>query len=370
MKENYDIDFLLKKYEENDKNWEKTAESLGINDRTLRNWRKEAQLAKSISLARSGTNTIREWAKKLGMSVKDLNEYIKKYELLGKSNAITPKRHDLEFSDWNSMEDLKPFTKDIDARNPKQIGYRHAEWNFDDDILLWWFHDAHVGCKYTLHEKILEDMDLLMDTPNAYSFWGGDYCDNFTKRGHGSGMYDQIMTIQQQKNWIKTIALDTGDRILGILQGCHDEWMYEQSEFDFSQYLGNKIKGYWLGFQGYLTLHVGEQDYTIFGKHDYPFWSSDNPAHGLRKFYRRYSLDKYKIDVIFGAHRHVFDIDYGFERGRLVYFVRGDSYKITDRFINKKGYPESLIRMPCVIFRSKEREMVAFETLQQGVKYL
>ncbi|MEE9439748.1 MAG: hypothetical protein V3V14_12155, partial [Saprospiraceae bacterium] len=202
---------------------------------------------------------------------------------------------------------------------------------------------------------------------NIYVVLLGDYCDNFSKKGPGGGVYEQVIPLSEQKQRVEYIVRALGDKILGIVLGCHDKWMFDNEGFDFAQYLAKKSLASWMGFNGLIHLTVGKALYDIFISHKCNRWSRDNPCHGVKDE----SRVKASFDIGFAGHRHVPGIEYYWtEKDELVLAVRSSSYKVTDYFIDHKGLPKSPYTLPCVLLDSETKQMTAFWDLREAVKYL
>lgn len=276
-----------------------------------------------------------------------------------------------ESIDWNEKHFVDEMEK-IDNGSPKTIGYNDFEYTFDESIILKYIADLHIGGETTEHKKIATDIKDIKEHSNIKLILGGDLIDNFSKYSVGGGIHQQEIPVTRQKEIAEWICKYLGkDKVLGVLQGCHEEWSYRGDGFDFGKYLSNKIGTVYLGKRALLTLNVGENSYKVYCDHNSRWWSSFNICHGLKQTCRM-NID---FDLGFGAHRHVPNAENSLIRGKMVKTCRVSSYKRPDRFIEKIKTPDAPILSQCYVMLAEKIEpkylgIVYFEDLQHAVRFL
>jgi len=154
--------------------------------------------------------------------------------------GLTPKNPNLSSMNITELD----FDEWIDKieRKKKKSSYDLFEYSFDESIILKPIGDSHLGSDTVLYKQFWDDVKFVKKTPNCKTILLGDYIDNFTKFSPGSAVYDQLMPPAEQKVKIEWLVRYMGnDKILGIVQGCHDEWSYRNDTFELGRYLAEKI---------------------------------------------------------------------------------------------------------------------------------
>lgn len=279
----------------------------------------------------------------------------------------TPEDLKLELIEYNNMNSFVEAMIETDKNCVNKIGYDDVFASVDERCIVIPWGDWHIGGSHTRHGQLGLDVKFIREHSNIYVVMMGDYCDNFSKKGPGGGVYEQVIRISEQKQRVEYVVRALGDRILGIVMGCHDKWMFDSDGFDFPQYLAKKSIGSWMGLSGIIHLKVGKQLYKIYVSHKCNRWSRDNPSHGIKDNLRV----KAQFNIGFAAHRHIPSIEYYYtEKEEWVVCVRSSSYKTTDYFIDHKNLPKAPYCLPCVLLDSDEHEILAFKDLREAIKFL
>jgi len=258
---------------------------------------------------------------------------------------------ELDFDEWI----------DKIERKKKKSSYDLFEYSFDESIILKPIGDSHLGSDTVLYKQFWDDVKFVKKTPNCKTILLGDYIDNFTKFSPGSAVYDQLMPPAEQKVKIEWLVRYMGnDKILGIVQGCHDEWSYRNDTFELGRYLAEKIDVPYLGFGGNIHLHVGENLYRIYVSHDDRYFSKINLTHGLKRAWR----EEEDFDLGISAHRHRADYEEFVEKGKVVKVMKISGYKGRDRFLKQKKKEEHLYVDQCVVLLAEK-----VDTVDKGIVY-
>jgi hypothetical protein len=283
----------------------------------------------------------------------------------------TERNPHFERIEWDEDEFIEEMAK-IDNSNPKTIGYNEFTYKFDESIILWYIADLHIGGETTEHKKIAEDIKKAKEYSNVKIILGGDLIDNFSKYSVGGGIYQQEISVTKQKEIAEWITKYLGkDKVLGVIQGCHEEWSYMNDGFDFAKYLSNKIGSVYLGKRALLTLNVGVNKYKVYCDHNSRWWSSFNICHGLKQTCRMNA----DFDLGFGAHRHVPNSENTLIRGKMVKTCKASSYKKPDRYIEKIKTPEAPILSQCYVMLAEPIKpywlgIVYFEDIEHALRFL
>ena len=229
-------------------------------------------------------------------------------------------------------EDFDEYIEKIEGRK-KRTSYDLFEYLFNESIQIKPIGDVHLGSDTVLYQQLWEDIKYIKKTPNCKTILLGDYIDNFTKFSPGSAVYDQLIPPAEQKIKMEWLVKYLGhDKILGIVQGCHDEWSYRNDTFELGRYLAEKIHVPYLGFGGNLNLTVGANLYRLYVSHDDRYFSKANLTHGLKRAWR----EEESFNLGISAHRHRADYEEFVEKGRVVKVMKISGYKARDRFLKQK----------------------------------
>jgi len=282
---------------------------------------------------------------------------------------LSPRIPDFEIINLTEKEFIEFMIK-IDDQ-PKSIGYDEFEMAFDEPIDIIPLGDFHLGARTTDHKFLAHTLLKIKSTSNTKVILLGDYIDNFGKYSPGGGMHNQIIDPDKQKKLVEWIVEYLGEKILGVVQGCHDEWSYTNDSFDLGQYLANKTGAIYLGMRGILKIHIGENMYKIYSGHKEKWFSSYNLCHGLKKTAR----DHYDFDIGLGAHNHQPCMEWVQIRGKMKLMIKVSPWKYTDRFVEKIKNPKSPIINMNFILTDKKIEniwegIIPFMTIDQAIDYL
>jgi len=279
--------------------------------------------------------------------------------------CLTERDPKLEINKRLDIESLKKNCKKVYDRSRKTIGYNEITVDLgDDDVGVKLDCDWHIGNEMTDLVQWSEDIEFTIKTPRLFTVLNGDYTDNLDAISKG---YESIITVPEAKQKVANAVTMMGDKILGVIQGCHDEWFFQQDSWDISQYLADHSKGYWLGFRGIINIILGEQTYRIYVRHKYRRHSTDNLCWGMLYKFRKL---KDPVDIMMSGHHHILDVRTSYERGQKVYMLRGASYKPFDRFTEHKDIEPTPALMPAVLLRSDKHLIVPFADFRDIEGYL
>ena len=287
-----------------------------------------------------------------------------------KTMELTPRSKYFEKTEW-TPEEFKKECIDIDEKTAKTIGYNYFKYKFDESIILKPIGDLHIGADTTIHTEIWNIIDFCHDNSNVKLIWVGDYIDNFGKFGPGGGVHQQAISISKQKEMAEWIASYLKGKILGVIQGCHEEFSYRSDGFDFGKYLANKADARYLGKQAIIELEVGENTYKGLIDHNERWSSTMNMCHGLKQTCRFF----HDFDFGIGAHRHVPNAENTLIRDKMVKTIKVSGYKKPDRFIEKIKIPDAPILSQCFVFLAEKivpywKGIVYFEYIDHAIRFL
>lgn len=268
---------------------------------------------------------------------------------------LTPKNAKMELPQPISIDEFINECDEIYEKSRHSIGYKNVEFEFENDIAVGLSADWHIGNEMTNHSQWSRDIRDMMSQENIYWILNGDYTDNLDYL-KTYGVYEQVMRVPEAKRKVMQAIKFLKDKLLAIVQGCHDEWFYKQDAWEFAQYIADHSTGYWMGFGGTITLIVGEQEYKIYARHKYKRNSSYHVGWGMK--YKSYK--HHDVDIFFGAHTHDPNIEifWDVDTQKYIYTVNSGTYKPTDRFLDQQDKEFSPIGVPAVVLRADKKQII------------
>lgn len=314
-------------------------------------------------------DTIKEQAKYVGVCEdvyrRERQAYEMRQDYQERIRGLTERDPKLELSKERNIENLKKECREIYKRSRKTIGYNEVTFDLgDDDCGVKIDCDWHIGNEMTNLPQWSDDIELTIKTPRCFTVLAGDYTDNLDAISKG---YESIITVPEAKQKVRNAVSMMGSKILGTIQGCHDEWFFKQDSWDISQYLAEHSDGYWLGFRGRINIILGEQEYSIYVRHKYRRHSTDNLSWGMLYKFRKL---KNPVDIMMGGHHHYAIAHSNWENEQKVYFLMGGSYKPYDRWTEHKDIEPAPALMPAVYLRADKHEIIQFLDFKEMVELL
>lgn len=168
------------------------------------------------------------------------------------------------------------------------------------DILLWG--DVHYGskfCDYNMAKQNLDD-----SARRGLLIIGmGDLLETATRSSVGSGVYDQQEIVQEQLETMKRWLAPHKDRIIGLLDGNHEERVYKESGLNLTKILCQESGTKYLGAGRLIRIRVGQHVYSLYVTH-----GSSGATLPYTKIKRCLELRQY-IDADLYAMGHVHALD-------------------------------------------------------------
>lgn len=319
---------------------------------------------------KNGGNTKKKQAKHIGVCDdvyrRELTSYNLRKGFESKMECLTKRDPKLEIDKKSDIEHLKDKCRKIYDRSRKTIGYNEITVDLgDDDVGIKLDCDWHIGNEMTNLPLWSEDVEITAKTPRMFTILDGDYTDNLDALKRG-GVYESIISVPEAKQNVSNAINIMSDKIIGIVQGCHDEWFFNQDSWDISQYLADHCEGYWLGFRGIVNIKLGEQTYKIYVRHKYRRHSTDNLCWGMLYKFRKL---KETMDVMMSGHHHKVDVRTTFDRGKRIHLLMGGSYKPFDRFTEHRDIDPAPAIMPAVLLRADKHSAIPFNNFRDLVDY-
>lgn len=222
------------------------------------------------------------------------------------------------------------------------------EGSFDGPITIVPISDVHLGSNQFNLRKFQETIDYILETPSCFTILLGDQAETATKSSVGLGVFEENMHIAEQiamlYRMLKPLA-DAG-KIIGVLTGNHEMRVACLTSLNPAELVADQLGVPYLGYQGYISLRVGEQTYGIVAFHG--AGGGATPAgklNAMRKM-NRVAL----ADLYISGHTHAKLTDHDIlmemnhetlmvERKKIHYAVCGSFLEYWNGYPEMKGLP-------------------------------
>lgn len=176
--------------------------------------------------------------------------------------------------------------------------------------------DIHIGAAKGLvdYPSLLGTVKYVLSHDDTKVIFMGDYVDGTihglgSPSGHPSPWEASMTPTEQYALFYDKVLhpLAAADKLLGLLPGDHDDWLRKDRGFDADatllKYLPALKKVPYLRDGFWLTLKVGKQFYTIYGRHGEGGCRTDS---GRRAVVQR-QFERIDADVKLTGHHHMLD---------------------------------------------------------------
>ena len=227
--------------------------------------------------------------------------------------------------------------------------------------------DQHIGGKFTDHERMREDAEIIRDTDNLYVIHAGDFIDNFLGNDKPTPTNKQVIRPCDQWRLAEHYISLFDDKIVGIVAGNHDLWTDKLADFDPLQDIAHEIGSLYHTNELNIRVLISGQPYHICVRHKRRGNSQVHPGQVVKKMWADGESD-FDIGVVGHTHTPVVEnfLRHGIER----WAIRPGSYKIIDGYAEELGFPRDRLSCPMVILSPYTRQIHAFPDLRLGINTL
>ena len=109
-----------------------------------------------------------------------------------------------------------------------------------ESVELHVFADEHIGDEHSDVKRVIERIEYVKNTPNAYCILNGDILDNATKTSIGD-TYTQVFNPMQQLAKAVELFAPIKDKILCITQGNHENRTYKKEGINLSRLIADQL---------------------------------------------------------------------------------------------------------------------------------
>ena len=109
-----------------------------------------------------------------------------------------------------------------------------------ESVELHVFADEHIGDEHSDIKRVIERIEYVKNTPNAYCILNGDILDNATKTSIGD-TYTQVFNPMEQLAKAVELFSPIKDKILCITHGNHENRTYKKEGINLSRLIADQL---------------------------------------------------------------------------------------------------------------------------------
>ncbi len=94
--------------------------------------------------------------------------------------------------------------------------------------------DFHKGNPLCSDKHILRQRDFIRDNDSVVTVLNGDLCEAVTKQSKGE-IYHQLLTPQEQRDWVIELLLPIKNKVLGVTRGNHETRIWNETGIDICE---------------------------------------------------------------------------------------------------------------------------------------
>lgn len=180
-----------------------------------------------------------------------------------------------------------------------------------EQIELHTFADEHIGDEHSDVKRVLQRIEYVKNTPNAYCILNGDIIDNATKTSIGD-VYTQTCNPMEQLERAVAIFEPIKNKILCITHGNHENRSYKKEGINISRLIATQLGlvDRYTSTSAVLFIRVGEDDsrhhhrkicYTVYSLHG----SGGGRKEGAKAIRLADLASIIDVDIYIHSHTHL-----------------------------------------------------------------
>jgi hypothetical protein len=205
-----------------------------------------------------------------------------------------------------------------------------------DDAKLNFIADVHAFHPTTNHERVLQEVETIMETPKSYIVLGGDLVEG--QFWGGAGGTEQVGSLDEQRGFLRELFKRTKGRVIAAVSGEHDsKWAAKTGADPYSEFSELTNAPYKRGVLE-LEMKAGGQEYSGLIAHKMRGNSIYNNLHPVM----RASREIQGHDFYLSAHTHRKGVGIQATRdkdgAKSVAFGVSGPYKEEDDYTQRSGW--------------------------------
>ena len=248
---------------------------------------------------------------------------------------LTPVAKSQDFDYWTDRLN----TRQSEYLKTSEIQTNHVEIRLPRTSTIALIGDTHAGSPYVNYERIHQEINAVVAKPDTYAILLGDIIDGFF---FNPAQFEQIEQVPEQLQYNEALLrhLARNKKLLVGFGGDHCLWGKKMGYSAYSEF-HEKTGAYYLQGLGFISIHIGENEYRIAGAHRLPgnsIYNRNHPQMRAAKFGGAMGSD-----VVVSAHTHQKQISVSSvqEFGGVsspITFISIGPYKAQDDYSRKLGF--------------------------------
>lgn len=247
---------------------------------------------------------------------------------------VTPLPKERDFHYWSAR-----FRERQDQYKETRNDTDHIVIKFPDKSILNFIGDVHTGSPDSNYDRLEQEVETIVNTPNSYAVIVGDLVDGFF---FNPAQFNEIEQTPEQYDYTYSLLkyLSSKKKLIAAWGGDHDQWAFKMGLDPYGQF-AEKFGAYYMHGVGYITAQVGDNEYKLTGAHRMPGFSMYNNVHPQMR------ADRFGgaagSDIIFSGHNHrKGHSEQAYKEfpgeARMVHYISLGPYKSTDDYAQKLGF--------------------------------
>ena len=142
----------------------------------------------------------------------------------------------------------------------------HECQDSDEEIKIVPLYDVHYGHHAHKHEEFLQLLRYIAETPNVYTFGGGDLLENALDDGRGMTYDNKHNPTTQLEDMILLLA-PIAHKILFMTPGNHEWRTYNKAGIDPTKVIADKLNVPYFDCPVFVSMQGRERKWTMYAKH-------------------------------------------------------------------------------------------------------
>lgn len=294
-----------------------------------------------------------------------LNRYVRRYKQYGKIRIVNENKKTGVFNwrEWAAM------------LTERQQLHEKASWSQDSSIIKIETEypcivykplaDAHLGSIGTNYKMFTDISDLFLNTEYLYGSLLGDETDNFVSFKNQLAVLQQIMSPEEQDEFIESWLYDMMPKMLFASYGNHSGFEERVAGKNSLKKMLNRNMSYFNGI-GICNLTLNDQKYQIVATHKTRYGSSFNLTHGLKQLARK---EIPNADIYLSAHVHQPDMEVAFERGQYQVFMVMGTLKHNDGYAKRDFSYFTGTKDGAFVLDATQHRVIPFPCLDDALEF-
>lgn len=214
-------------------------------DRNMRRWREKAEsTVDDFHEFLTRGRTAQEIGTKFNLRPEEVEMWIDReyegYTLYTQRNAFNEKVYLYLPNESRKIRLKDPvFARHCSATPWIKVQFPDNDWKRLDIVPLYDVHYGHHAC---MVDKWREYIEFIRTTPNVFTFLGGDLIENSSKLSVAGGVYEQVLTPDQQITNVIEILRPIAHKVMFSIPGNHEDRAMKHMGIDVGRVIADALE--------------------------------------------------------------------------------------------------------------------------------